>query len=621
MSATHCEQLIERGISELQSERYARAAGTLSEALELAPNDAEILSLLGLALLRSGRSEEAAASLKRAVEIEPHEIGLVMNLAEWQASNGQLGEAIAGLRAALARDPARPRAWDRLGELLLRQGDAVGAVQAFDRMLQADPRNPAGPAKLCTALIAARDWVSLARVAEAWSTVDEGSADAWRSRSRAAWEQGLFRVAIDHGEKVLALRPTDVDERVRVARMCLQAQDFGRAAALLEEAARQARGHPDVLSALAMLWICKARFDEAERALLESLSVSSGNIPALTLLGRLRGGRFDEAQYWALRQAADDSRLPPEWRIGASFALGDARHARGEHDAAFASWRLANTRVQERNAAEGIRYDPAHTEARIDRILATWPQAPASAGLSSGSSLHPIFIVGMPRSGTTLVEAVLAAHPEVAAGGERQLLRQALDARLQLQAAPDASLAQAWRDACFADIHLPAGIRCVTDKNPLNLEAVGLIAELFPDAPILYLVRDPIACGFSVFRHEFQKFWAFAQDLDDIAHYQAQCARLGTHWGKILGDRFVTIRYEDFAGRFPAGVEPLLQACGLPWSERCVHFQAHPSQVATLSAVEVRGPVRVRNESHAPYATELAPLREALMRYGLDATG
>jgi hypothetical protein len=83
----------------------------------------------------------------------------------------------------------------------------------------------------------------------------------------------------------------------------------------------------------------------------------------------------------------------------------------------------------------------------------------------------------------------------------------------------------------------------------------------------------------------------------------------------------VTIRYEDFAGCFPVGVEPLLQACGLSWSERCVHFQAHPSPVATLSAVEVRGPVRVRNESHAPYAAELAPLREALMRYGLDPTG
>ncbi|MFM7783689.1 MAG: tetratricopeptide repeat protein, partial [Gammaproteobacteria bacterium] len=185
------------------------------------------------------------------------------------------------MRTALARDPARPRAWDRLGELLLREGDAVGAVEAFDRMLQAEPRNPAGPAKLCTALIAARDWGNLARVAEAWSTIDEGSADAWRCRSRAAWEQGLFGVAIDHCEKALAIRPTDVDERVRAARMCLQAQEFGRAGTLLADAALQSRGHPEVLSATAMLRICEGRFEEAESALLESLSVASGNIPAL----------------------------------------------------------------------------------------------------------------------------------------------------------------------------------------------------------------------------------------------------------------------------------------------------------------------------------------------------
>lgn len=617
MSATQCEQLIERGIAELQAERYARAAETLAEALDLAPNDAEILSLLGLALLRSGRGEEAAAPLQRAVQIEPQETGFVMNLAEWQASTGQLGEAIAGLRAALAHNPARPRAWDRLGELLLRQGDAVGAVQAFDRMLQADPRNPAVPAKLCTALIAARDWGNLARVAEAWSTVDEGSADAWRCRSRAAWEQGLFRVAIDHCEKVLALRPSDVEERVRAARMSLQAQDFERARALLEEAGRQARGHPEVLSATAMLRICEGRFEDAERALLESLDIAPGNIPACTLLGRLRGGRFDEAQYWNLRQAADDTKLAPEWRIAASFALGDALHARGEHAGAFAAWQQANALAQERNAAEGIRYDPVHVESRIDRILATWPTAPAPAPGAPAQMLRPIFIVGMPRSGTTLVEAVLAAHPDVRAGGERQFMRQALDARLQLPGAPDVSLLEEWRSACLADLRSPDGAHCVTDKNPLNLEAVGLIAELFPDAPILCLERDPLACGFSVFRHEFQKFWAFAHRLEDIAHYQAQSARLAAHWRQILGERFVTIRYEDFAGNFPSGVAELLRVCGLPWSERCVHFQDYPSPVATLSAVEVRGPVRLRNEGHLPYAAELAPLSAALARYGM----
>lgn len=617
MSATHCEQLIERGIAELQAERYARAADTLGEALELAPNDAEILSLLGLALLRSGRTADAAAPLQRAVEIEPGETGFMMNLAEWQASTGRLDEAISGLRTALEREPARPRAWDRLGDLLLRHGDARGAVEAFDRMLQAEPRNPAGPAKLCTALIAARDWRNLARVSEAWSTIDEGSADAWRVRSRAAWEQGQFRLALDFSEKVIARRPGDVAEYIRAARIGLQAQDFARAGALLARAGDLARGHPDVLSATAMLRICEGRFEEAEQALLGSLAIAPGNIPAYTLLGRLRGGRFDEAQYWNLRQAAGDARLPVEWRIAAQFALGDALHARGEHAGAFAAWQDANALARDRNAAEGIHYDPAHVEARVGQILATWPSAPDALPMPQ-EGLRPIFIVGMPRSGTTLVEAVLAAHPEVVAGGERQFLRQALDARLAGAGPTDPALAEACREACLADREVPAGARWITDKNPLNLEAVGVIAEMFPSSPILYLARDPVACGFSVFRHEFQKFWAFAHRLEDIAHYQAQSARLAAHWRKILGPRFVTIRYEAFAGDFPAGVAGLLAACGLPWSERCAHFQDHPSAVATLSAVEVRGPVRVRNEGHSPYADELAPLRSALHHHGMD---
>ena len=278
-----------------------------------------------------------------------------------------------------------------------------------------------------------------------------------------------------------------------------------------------------------------------------------------------------------------------------------------------------------RNAAEGIRYQPEHVEARTERILASWPDAPTAVEMPPREGAQPIFVVGMPRSGTTLVEAVLAAHPDVTAGGERQVMRQALDARLQLPGAPDPLTAQAWRDACLADFPVDAATGRVTDKNPLNLEAAGLIAELFPDARIVYLARDPVACGFSVFRHEFQKYWGFAHALEDIAHYQAQCARLAAHWERVLGDRFVRVNYEDFAGDFPRSVAPLLAACGLGHSERCERFQEFPGTVGTLSAVDVRGPVRVRNEGHAPYAEELAVLREALARHGLfrhvDDTG
>jgi hypothetical protein len=260
-------------------------------------------------------------------------------------------------------------------------------------------------------------------------------------------------------------------------------------------------------------------------------------------------------------------------------------------------------------------------EARIDRILDTWKDAPTPLDLPPSNGPRPIFVVGMPRSGTTLVEAVLAAHPEVEAGGERQVMRQALDARLQTPGTPEPHVARQWRDACLADFPTRADASTVTDKNPLNLEAAGLIAELFPDARIVYLSRDPVACGFSVFRHEFQKYWGFAHALEDIAHYQAQCVRLAEHWERVLGERFVPVRYEAFAEQFPASVEPLLAACGLSHSERCERFQEFPGTVGTLSAVDVRGPVRVRNEGHTPYEAELAILRKALARHGLAPQG
>jgi hypothetical protein len=209
--------------------------------------------------------------------------------------------------------------------------------------------------------------------------------------------------------------------------------------------------------------------------------------------------------------------------------------------------------------------------------------------------------------------------------GERPQLRQILDTRLAMGErgeTPTGEFLAAWIDSYCRDLPAAAGARFVTDKNPLNIEAVGLIAELFPDSPIVLVRREPLATAFSIFRHEFQKFWGFAHRLEDIGHYLAQCARLAAHWQALLGKRLHVVQYEDFAAGFPQSARALLAACGLDWEEACANFQSTARVVTTLSAIEVRSGVRVRNDAHLRYAPQLAPLRQQLHRSGVDlATG
>lgn len=621
MSSPLCDSLIDKGIAALRAQRHDEAIGALAEALELAPNDAEALSIYGLALLRAGRTADAEAPLARALALEPATAGFVMNHAEWLIVAGRTQEAIRAVRELTAREPARPRAWERLGDLLLQQGEAAQAAEAYDRMLLLEPASPIGPRKLGIALAAQRDWRRLEQLGQSWTQVDSRSAEAWRVFARAAWEQGLYEVARERYERALGLEPADARELATAAGICIQSFAFERAEQLLTQALRRDNRSPEALATQALLQSCLGRFDDAIDSARRCLAANPHHIPAYTLLSRLAPGRLAAAEVVLLDESLRDSTQPLEWRIAAAFALADQHHASGDPASAFAAYERANALARERNAAEGLRYDAAHIETRMALIRREFATLAPRCDDESPRQPQPLFIVGMPRSGTTLIESVLAAHSQVIAAGERPQLRQILDTRLAMGErgqAPGKEVRAAWIDSYCRELPAAAGARYVTDKNPLNIEAVGLIAELFPDSPIVLVRRDPLATAFSIFRHEFQKFWGFAHRLEDIGHYLGESARLTAHWQVLLGERLQVVQYEDFATDFPQSARSLLAACGLDWEEPCASFQSTARAVTTLSAIEVRSSVRVRNDAHLRYAPQLAALRGQLQRSDID---
>jgi len=589
MSGQDFAETLERGTA-------AHAAGRLDEALQLyrsalavKPGDAEALSLCGLALVHRGEPREGLPLLERAVTLEPGQAGFRMNLAEGLARAGEHERALRELQVVVQNEPGNARALQRA------------------HMINAE------------VLAAKRAWPALAEAATAWVRAFPQDHEAWRAAARAAFELGRHLEAMGAFERVLALRnPTAVD-LTSYAGLCLHALEIESATKALERAEALDPNYAPLLSNRALLSMYLGRFEEAESYCRRCLAQAPEFAPAYTILSRVRRGNLTEADLAAASRIARRVDAPVEHRIATAFSVAHAHDANDDIDAAYAAYEYAHALAMDRDRQENRRYDTEEADRRAGRIKDAAEQAPALDGELTAGRLQPIFIVGMPRSGTTLIESVVAAHSRVFAGGERPIMQHILRASLALQESgrkPDARTMREWTEAYFT--RTPPGVDRVTDKHPLNFEAAGLVAKLWPQAVMVHVRRNPLENCLSVFRQEFTKHWAFAHRLEDIAHYYGHYARLVSHWERTLGGRFVTIRYEEFVQDFASAAPELVRICGLEWEEQCLHFQDSPRAITTFSTVQAREPVRLANGRAAKYARHLERLKAALENAGVD---
>ncbi len=165
-----------------------------------------------------------------------------------------------------------------------------------------------------------------------------------------------------------------------------------------------------------------------------------------------------------------------------------------------------------------------------------------------------------------------------------------------------------WREFYLKETPDTRGASVVTDKNPWNFDAIGVILRLFPDARIIHVRRNPVETGLSIFRNEFGKFLPFTCRLEDIGHYYGEYARLMAHWDSVLGDRFTTIQYEEFIEGFDNAGPALLAACGLDWEDSCRDFWKHGRVISTISTMQARRPLAKPTDRAQLYAAHLRPL-------------
>ncbi|MEO1575297.1 MAG: sulfotransferase, partial [Pseudomonadota bacterium] len=319
----------------------------------------------------------------------------------------------------------------------------------------------------------------------------------------------------------------------------------------------------------------------------------------------------------ALSEAPD---LASADRIGLNFALARAADAAGDVDTAFRHFATGNAVKREERP-----FDADGEERNADAIVSAFTPAVFEQFQGSGNdSPTPVLIVGMPRSGSTLIEQILSAHPEVAAAGETNALWRTLStlsqhlprgARLpndiaRVPASAWASLAEAYLERLKSDAGAAARI---TDKLPFNYTLLGMLRLMLPNATIIDARRHPMDTCWSCFTTSFGNERGFTTDLTDLGRTYKTYDRLMAHWQKVLPGACHTAQYEDLIDDTEAQIRALLDATGLDWHDDCLAFFNNPRAVTTASYAQVRRPIYTTSVGRwRPYETHLAPLRAAL---------
>jgi Tfp pilus assembly protein PilF len=318
-----------------------------------------------------------------------------------------------------------------------------------------------------------------------------------------------------------------------------------------------------------------------------------------------------------LRTALAHPGVPSADRATLGFVLGAALEKAGAYDQAFAAIGEANQQSRLSAGPARARYDRDQHERMVDALIATFSTAQRQVEPPS-SLVRPIFVCGMFRSGSTLIEQILAGHPRVAAGGEIDFLPTAVRKELvpfpvsmaRMTPRHVADLASRYLDTL---VRLHPGAELVVDKRPDNFLYIGLIKTLFPDARIVHTTRDPLDNCLSIYFLHLDHSMAYALDLMDIGHYYRQYLRLMAHWKSLYGDDILDVDYDALVREPRPIAEQLLGFCGLDWADSCLSFHERANAVKTASVWQVRQPLYQHASGRSRhFARQLEPLAEYL---------
>jgi predicted Zn-dependent protease len=626
-----------------------------AEILKVIPNHPLATLILALARRSCGEAAAALTMLEELTRAQPRWASAQYELGVTLGTLGQGEPAIAALRRAVALQPGHPDAWRMLGDYLTAIGDAPGADAAYAHFIKAATRDPrllaaaaalvaneipkaeallrehlkGHPTDIAALRMLAEVAARLRRYADAESLLERclelsPSFDAARHNYATVLNrQGKAAAALPQVEQLIAKEPRNPGYRNLKAAVLANLGDYTGSAALYEAVLQEFPQQPKVWMSYGHALKTSGQTPQAIAAYRRAIAMEPKLGEGWWSLANLKTVRFEPADLDAMRQALARSDLSDEDRLHFEFSLGKALEDQAAWEASFRHYAAGNDLRRKLH-----HYSAEEHSAFVHRSQALFtPQFFAQRSGFGTPAPDPIFVLGLPRAGSTLLEQILASHslvegtmelpdiPQIARELSRRPGRDEEDGFFESVAELTGAAARALGERYLEGTRImrKSGAPFFVDKMPNNCLYVGLIQLLLPNARIIDARRHPLGCCFSCFKQHFARGQNFTYSLEDLGRYYRDYVALMHHFDAVLPGRVHRVFYEALIEDTEAQVRAMLTYCGLPFEEGCLRFYEHERAVRTASSEQVRQPIfREALEHWRHYEPWLGALKSAL---------
>ena len=638
-----------------QSGQLDLAESTFTTAVDLDPENADALGNLGVVLRQQGRVEEAVTRFREALSQKPDHAEAAMNLGTSLRDLGQLQEAadvfqrtmqqrpafsaarvryglclmelgrttaaLEVLNEALRRAPDDPQVLLALGDVYLAQADLPAATYQIEQAILADPQGPDNHYRLADVYFMQDRLLDAEKSLRSALAIEPASPEFLELLGWILRDQGRLDESMSVIESALELAPNSVSARNNLARTM---RELGDANGALEQLSKSLQLDPSRADTHNYIGKCLIALGDSEQAVehfRKSISLDPGFVMAWENLARARKfGNEDREEIARLEKVVEKRGLMDAMKASLHFALGKIEDDCGEYDRAFAHYRDANT-----IKAKTMVFDAdLHRDLTTRKIEALDSRLfEAKKGMGNDSDV-PVFIVGMLRSGTTLVEQILSSHRQIHGAGELSVMNSVRVSGPGSEDSPDDHIAalesltpdniRELAEGYLIQLTRDAGDSLrVTDKMPHNYLHLALIAILFPGARVIHCRRNPMDNCLSIYFQHLDFHNPYACDLKAIGQWYHEYQRLMEHWKKVLPVRIHELDYEQLVADQESTTKAMVEFCGLEWDPSCLEFQRNRRVVLTASDWQVRQTLYSGSvERWKNYRKHLVPLEQAL---------
>ena len=614
------QRILQQALAHHNAGHLPQAEALYRQILLAEPNHPDALHFLGMLAHQVGKSEAAVELMRKSLTLKPDCAEFYYNLGIVQHDSGKREEALSSFRRALSLKADYAEAHNNLGVILKDQGKLEEALVCFRRALS-----------LRSDYVEARN--NLGNVFQAQGKLDEAIAsyrrvltvkpdfvDALYNLGIILQTQGKENEALACFHRVVALQPDYAQAYNNLGSILSDQGKLDEALASFRQALALKPDLAEAYNNLSVVLKEQGNMDEAIACCRKALSLKQDYAEAYRNLSAIV--KFTEVN--DLTHAMEDlfnrkGDIPDTDRIHLGFALGKVFEDLRDYEKSF-HFILEANRLKRRSYEYSIQED----HDLFERIKNTFsPDFFATHYGAGNQDRTPIFILGMLRSGTSLVEQILASHPLVFGAGELEVLKNLTnnictgDATTPFpECLPDLSgdvFAKMGSDYIEKIREHSKNAEHITDKMPQNFLHVGLIKTILPNAKVIHCMRDPMDTCYSIFKNDFTATHRYAYDMTELGRYYNLYRDLMAHWDNVLPEFMYTIRYEELVSDQQKQTKSLLDFCGLAWDEACLAFHKTERIVSTASLAQVRQPMYKDSvELWRRYEEQLEPLRKAI---------